>query len=70
MNLSVYIFLYVVPYQQSIHKLVVMFTLLQQGGNLDLQSFHLSRQRFVPGFRGFQLLLPILLVFLEVLVFH
>lgn len=56
------------PHQQSIHKLVIMFTLLQEGGDLDLQSFYFGRQRFVPGFRSFQLLLHILLLFLKIFI--
>lgn len=58
------------PYQQSIHKLIIMLPLLQESGDLDLQRFNFSRQRFVPGFRGFQLLLHVLVVFQEGLVFH
>lgn len=47
-----------------------MFTLLQEGGYLDLQGFHLGRQNFVPGFWGFQLFLHLLMVFHEGLIVY
>lgn len=47
-----------------------MFTLLQEGGDLHLQSFHFAQQRFVPGLRGFQLLLHILVVFQQGFIVH
>lgn len=58
-------FPFLIPHQQSIHELVIMFTLLQEGGDLGLQSFQFSRQSFVPGFGGLQLLLHIVVVFQE-----
>ena len=57
-------------YQQSIHKLIIMLPLLQKGGDLAFKNFYVTWQRFVPGFRGFQLFLHILVVFQECLIIH